>query len=119
MSVSSLPSAIVHSYDEARSHLGGVLFDAGAPYSAIGKIGDSCTINVSFTPRSEWPGGIFENSRYAKIIIHADNKQIVHLRGWQVLKLRSRKVTSFEHLCQILAKWVAANKVYVAKEAQS
>jgi len=109
MSLANLPSAIAFNADEARSHLGGVLFDAGVKWSAIGLIGNSLTISVSFDPRSEWANGIFENSRNAKFIVHDDNHQIVHLTGWRVSKLRSRKLKSFEHLCQVVAKWVAEN----------
>lgn len=106
MSVSpiNLPSAIVHSFDEARSHLGAVLFKAGVAWSASDLIGNSLVIQVSFEPRSEWPNGIFENSRSAKFVVH-DDRQLVHLTGWRVSKVRSRKLKSFEHLCEVLVKW--------------
>lgn len=105
----NLPSAIAFSFNEARSHLGGVLFEAGVQWSASGLIGNSLVVQVSFEPKSTWANGIFENSRSAKFIVHDDNRELRQLTGWRVSKLRARKLKSFEHLCEVLVKWAREN----------
>ena len=96
-----------------RAHLGGLLFKAGVPWSALGlaPLGVSEVINASFQPCSEWPAGILQNSRYRKFIVFEENghAHLESLCGCDCTRPRATKLKSFDHLCALLVKWAADN----------
>lgn len=68
----------------------------------------SIGVTIGFEPRESWTNGILENSRYAKLMVHVDDKSIVMLSaGTGVTKFRKTRFKTADEAVAKLVKFAS------------
>lgn len=92
-----------------RAHLSGVLMKSGVKWTSIDRTPlGSERILVSFDPQHTWGNGLFENSRCASFLVFSYGR-LALVAYSRTTKMRARDLSSFEHLCDSMAKWAREN----------